>query len=358
MDRASLMGASNTAYVTARVRTRTMTLLPREEMARMMDMSVPQILKTLQETVYKREIEESAPLFRFSTADVIEHAVNLNLGRTYRKVYEHSHGPLKGGVSAYILYWDVWNLKTALRGFNSSSPREEVLSDMVFGGSLPEHFWTRLLDDRENIADHFKGTPFHHILRSYHGREGTSEVEDHLDRLYYENLFQQAVHRSKARSDRIFLEFVRKEIDLRNLASAVKVMFLSSSSKDEGQVASLCRRTFIRNGWSLNHARFQELCSSKDVSEIIERSSSMWYDGLLRASMDSEGACGSKCFSGTMELSLIDLASRYSISYPLSILPILTFLLRKRSEVENIRLIARARSHGLSREEIKEISWM
>jgi V/A-type H+-transporting ATPase subunit C len=74
--------------------------------------------------------------------------------------------------------------------------------------------------------------------------------------------------------------------------------------------------------------------------------------------MDNVGACSSKCFSGKMELSLIDLASRYSISYPLSILPILTFLLRKRSEVENIRLIARARSHGLSREEIKEISWM
>jgi V/A-type H+-transporting ATPase subunit C len=352
------MGASNTSYVTARVRTKTVSLLPKDELTRMMEMSVPQILKTLQETAYKKEIEESAPLFRFSTADVIEHAVNLNLGRTYRSVFGYSRGSLKGGISAYIMYWDVWNLKTLLRGLNGSSPKEEILSDMVFGGSLPEAFWVRSFDDREHVADHFKGTPFQNIMRGSYGKEALSSVEDDLDRLYYDHLFGHAAHRPSARSDRIFLQFVRKEIDLRNLSTAVKIMFLCFNGGNEDMVCTMAKRGFVRNGWALNLTRFTELSGCSDMDEVLEKSSGLWYEEMLREIIEAGIGGSSRYYLRRIEGGLMDLATGYSVSYPLSILPVLSFLLRKRAEVENIRIIARAKSHGFSKEDIKELSWM
>ena len=358
MDRSSFLGASNTSYVTARVRTKTVSLLPMDELSRMMDMSVPQILKTLQETAYKKEIEESAPLFRFSTADVIEHAVNLNLGRTYRSVYGYSRGALKGGISAYIMYWDVWNLKTLLRGVNGASRKEEILSDMVFGGSLPESFWVRSFDDREHVADHFKGTPFQNIMRGSYGKVDLPSIEDDLDRLYYDHLFGHAVHRPSTRSDRIFLQFVRKEIDIRNLSTAVKIMFLCNKDGNEDMVCTMSRRGFVKNGWALNMMRFTELSGCSDMEEVLEKSSGLWYEEMLRGIMDAGAGGSSRYYLGKIERSLIDLATGYAVSYPLSILPVLAFLLRKRSEVENIRIIARAKSHGFSKDEIKELSWM
>jgi V/A-type H+-transporting ATPase subunit C len=358
MERAKFLGASNVAYVTARVGTKTMGLLTKEEMARMREMSVPQMLKTLHETVYKREIEESAPMFRFSSADVIEHAVNLNLGRTYRQVNGYARGPLKGGISAYILYWDVWNLKTILRGLNSGSSKDYLISHMVFGGSLPEQFWTRAMDQKDNLVDHFKGTPFHTVLKHHYGRDDLATLEDRLDRMYYDHLYDHALHRHFERSDKIFLQFVRKEIDLRNLSSAVKIMYFTPHSDKAEHVSHLSRRSFIRNGWSLDSHRFQELSGAPDIETILEKSAGLWYEETLRAIVESKGGFSSRYYLGRIERSVMSIASSYSVRHPLSILPVLSFLLRKRAEVENIRIIARARSQDLTSEEISELTWM
>ena len=46
---------------------------------------------------------------------------------------------------------------------------------------------------------------------------------------------------------------------------------------------------------------------------------------------------------------------RYSYLYPLSILPILDYLLRKEREVRNLRTIVRGKDLELSNERIKEL---
>ena len=46
---------------------------------------------------------------------------------------------------------------------------------------------------------------------------------------------------------------------------------------------------------------------------------------------------------------------RYSYLYPLSILPILDYLLRKEKEVRNLRTIVRGKDLKLSNEQIEEI---
>src|SRR2546425_1232761 len=48
-------------------------------------------------------------------------------------------------------------------------------------------------------------------------------------------------------------------------------------------------------------------------------------------------------------------ATKYSHLHPLSILPILDYILRKDREVQNIRLIARGKESGLSTDVIREL---
>jgi V/A-type H+-transporting ATPase subunit C len=48
-------------------------------------------------------------------------------------------------------------------------------------------------------------------------------------------------------------------------------------------------------------------------------------------------------------------ATKKSYLYPLSILPILDYIIRKRIEIENLRIIIQAKEKGLSEQAIKEL---
>ena len=48
-------------------------------------------------------------------------------------------------------------------------------------------------------------------------------------------------------------------------------------------------------------------------------------------------------------------AERFSHLYPLSVLPILDYVIRKKIEVDNIRIIARGKASGMDNEIIKKL---
>ena len=48
-------------------------------------------------------------------------------------------------------------------------------------------------------------------------------------------------------------------------------------------------------------------------------------------------------------------AETFSRVYPLSVLPIIDFMIRKKNEVDNIRIIARGKQSGLDTETIKKL---
>jgi V/A-type H+-transporting ATPase subunit C len=56
-----------------------------------------------------------------------------------------------------------------------------------------------------------------------------------------------------------------------------------------------------------------------------------------------------------MQRHLLRSSERFSHIYPLSVLPIMDFMLRKKQEVDNIRIIARCKESDLEPDQIKKL---
>ena len=126
------------AYITGRVRAMKTKLIPAEMYPRMMNMEMSEIARYLEETQYKEEIDALAK--DYSGVDLIEHATFDNMAKTFRKLAEVSIDEPSFLILEYLRRWDVWNIKTLLRGKFSGASDTEIMKYLVPAGELsPEH---------------------------------------------------------------------------------------------------------------------------------------------------------------------------------------------------------------------------
>ncbi|MCX8173337.1 MAG: V-type ATPase subunit [Thermoplasmata archaeon] len=341
-----ISGDTNFPYLCTRVKVKSLKLYSQQEIQRMIDMDVREILRFLHEGVYREEVEEGSIKYRFSTSDVIEYALNRNLGRAYTEIYRYASGGAKARMEIFLENLDIWNLKTFLRGIHSQTPKDEVLMHILSGGKYPEAFWEKAMstDDPEQ---YFEKTEFGKVMKEYLAEKNLARVEDRIERDYYVRLVNYVKLHQDTRADTVFLEFVRKEIDIRNLGTAMKIMFYRQGTED---VCIASEEIFIPGGWSINHQKFRELCESKDNDEFLSQAAGLWFGNEITEIIRECGHCSGQI--KRLEHYLARIAKNFAVIYPISILPVISYLLRKKIEVEQIRIIARGKAHGLPRSEI------
>ena len=75
---------------------------------------------------------------------------------------------------------------------------------------------------------------------------------------------------------------------------------------------------------------------------------------LSRALEELQAADSLIRFERALEAALLEYSSKLSNRYPLSVCPVISYILAKEREVRNVRAIARGREAGLPVEEIEE----
>ncbi|MGC8913559.1 MAG: V-type ATPase subunit [Thermoplasmata archaeon] len=346
-----ITASDNFPYLCTRIKVKTLELYTREELQRMLDMDVREILRYLHEGTYKEEIEKGSIEYRFSVSDVIEYALNKNLSRSYIEIYRMASAGAKVRLEAFLSKLDAWNLKTYLRGLHSHATREEILKHMFGSGKYSEEFWRNAME-AQDIEKYFEKTEYREIVREYLAEKNLTKIEDLIDRNYYINLLANAKKMQFSRADMVFVEFVQKEIDLKNLQTAMKIIFYRQSTT--ASMENLIESSYIPGGWSISPQKFRKFCESKDYEALLQNIGGMWFEKEMRAIFsECKGSCSIQI--NRLEYYLAKIAENFSVIYPISILPVISYLLKKRIEVENIRIIARGKSHGLSREHIIEL---
>ena len=151
-------------YVCTRMRVRKAKLIPREEYMRMLNMSLPEITRIIQETQYKQEIDELSTVF--SGIDLIEIALTWNLAKEYQKILEITPGNLKQFTQSYLRRWDIQNILTILRGRMQGEKTGKIKEILVPAGSLDRVMLDRLLaeDNPEKIIEVLKGNRIYPVL--------------------------------------------------------------------------------------------------------------------------------------------------------------------------------------------------
>lgn len=334
------MGVSSNvkyAYIVARVRAMKGKLIPREMYPKFLNMEIPEITRFIGESEYKKEVDELGK--KYTGTDLIEHALNQNLALTYRKLIEVSQNEANFLITEYLRFWDIWNIKTILRGKFSGAGEEEILEDIVSGGQLRYRDLSEIvkIGTVEGVIAAFAKTPYYPALEGYKG--DLAEIENALDKMYYSNIIKAA----DATGNKLFLKFLRTEIDLKNL----KMLF---RMKCAGMERDETIRVLIPGGMELKNSDLARL-ASLPLPEFVRALEEYSYWGAIS---DVIGELTSLINIETrLDKYGLVYASRISYYYPLSILPILDYILSKKIEVDNLRIIVRGKETVLPEEIIK-----
>lgn len=339
------MDRSNYPYVTARVKGKKKNLLTADVYPKLMKMGPSEIARLLSEAAYHREMTELAS--KYSGTELVERALNLNLARTYREVLGYSKGDLHRTLEAYLDWWNVYNIKIILRGLHHGIPDQEIREHLVPAGSFSIEFLESLLeldtveDSVRALAAHgYRVPPEKDIQHLRDANHGLRTIEDFYDRTYYQALIESARGRSKP--SRIYMSFVRRTIDVVNAKNLMEMM-------QDGVQASSIRDYMLPGGEALTVDALCGLAAMKP-SEAL--------DGIRKAfGTDLGGVDASSANMVAIQLDryVMGLSDHLSNIYPLSIIPVVDFLLRKEKETTFLRIIVKGKENALPEDRIRRL---
>ncbi len=203
--------------------------------------------------------------------------------------------------------------------------RYRDLSDIVKVGTM------------EGVIAAFAKTPYYPALVGYKG--DLAETENALDRLYYSNLIEAVT----ATGNHLFLKFLKTEIDLKNL----KMLFrMKRAEMERDEILKL----LIPGGMELKGSDLSRL-AALPLSEFVRALEDYSYwSAISDISNDLTSLIN---IETRLDKYGLLYASRISHYYPLSILPILDYIVSKKLEVDNIRIIVRGKETNLPEDIIR-----
>ena len=126
---------SNYSYLNARLRGMKSELFTGDELGRMLQTGNEDgIIRILEKSDYGIDMAESLTLY--SGLRAIEEAISRNLFRTNRKMLSLATGHCRELVEILLVRWDIYNIKTILRGIFWESGSERILENIFPAGRL------------------------------------------------------------------------------------------------------------------------------------------------------------------------------------------------------------------------------
>ena len=342
-------GSSNYEYVTARVRSRRAKLFDDDDYRKLVRMGPSEIARFMEDSEY--EAEMNALGTRYSGVDLIEYALNRNLSKHFDDLLTWADGSLYANIANYLRKFDAWNVKTVIRGIYTDAEAEDVEDDLIRTGEFSRKTLDRLTEATsiEDAIDALSGTIFGEPLEdAYEDFESSGvlvPLENAVDRAFFSHLLDDIGQPEPDTPTALYREFLEAEIDFRNLRNALRVA-RSGAEIDPAEY-------FIEGGRLFDGEELRQLASNTD--ELVTAIRESTYGNDLSDALDElEEATSLIGFEHALNTALLEYSGKLSNRYPLSICPVLAYILGKEREIENIRAIARGREAGIPVEEIEE----
>jgi V/A-type H+-transporting ATPase subunit C len=342
--------SSNYEYVIARVRSRRASLFDDDDYRKLVRMGTGEIARFMEETEYKTEMNALGA--RYSGVDLVEYALNQNLAKHFEDLLDWSEGALYDYVARYLRKFDAWNIKTVIRGMYSDATSAEIEDDLIRAGEFDEARLDALLGVEsieavvESLSDTIFGDALADAFEVYEAEDVLVPLENAVDRAFYRTLLDGLPSNPERDSATgLYIQFLQAEVDFRNLRNALRLA-RSGAEVDPGEY-------YIPGGKLFDEQSLTQLAGNTDgiVSAVRESTYGDDLDDALSKLSDAENLIE---FERALDEALLSYADTLSSRYPLSVCPVLSYILAKEGEVDNVRAIARGREAGLGPDEIEQ----
>ena len=316
---------SNYAYVATRARSRRSRLLPAEAYNQLLNLEHAEIARYIQDLEYRREIDRYGSTL--SGADLIETALVDNLAKDIGDFLSFSKGKLRDILHVYAEKYRVDNLKNIIRGINQNMDRQNLERLVCPINDSDKDLYSKLYDSKtvDDVISSLEGTSYYNPLKKAlesRNSDSLQPLEDTLDLIYYRN-------------------FVQLKVDIANIKTLLRMRHRGIGSHDELLISGGTLATDV-------------LASTQSLEDLLSSLEGTKYFELLEPHLKPDSVDLNSCVHSLDEY-MAKKTKRFSYLYPLSVLPVLDYLLKKEREVYNLRAIVRGKQAGLANDIIEEL---
>lgn len=338
----------NYAYTTTRAKAKKSLLLKEEDYNKMLQMSTVEIARFISDSGYSKEMIDLAN--KMEGMDLVERATYRHMAESFKTLLDGSQGDLHTLLAAYLEKWDNWNIKVILRGKSYGVSVDDIRDDLVPAGNLSTEELERLIgmeSIEEILAAYCKAESIsipQEILSRYKTDGNLGQIEDYLDKFRYIRLVK-AINADSVAS-RMFLDYVRKEIDVRNFETIMKL-------KVAGVHGDKVLEYMIPGGKQIDTKFAKQLADYEKVSDTYSDISQLDFYEAFKEFIDK----GLTPLDASIETKKFhrEQAKKFSSEYPLSVLPVIDYMISMEIETDNIRTIARGLESGLDKETVRQL---
>jgi len=344
---------TDSGYANARLRGMRSRLLPRETYERLMEApDVQQIVKDLMDTEYGPDLE--GEIVHGWTAAVVDDALKDNMVRTYRKVLSFLHPKAQKLLSTLLGRWDVFNVKTILRGAHNHVPFDEIKESFFPAGYLGESELEALakLDDVRAVIDTMAvwglvyASPLRRAYPEYSRDNDLAPLELALDTQYA------SWASSRLTGEKADVEVARRilgmQIDTSNLVMVFRLL------KADVQ-APKAERYFLEGGRVIRKDLYMELTKLSDVDEVLDRLKSTAYATTLdEAALRYLETASIPVFERALEEQYMKRALTAGVKDPHGVGVAIAYLYGKQNEITNLRIVVKGKAVGMPSDRVRE----
>ncbi len=314
--------------------------------------SVSSVITFLNTTSYSKDIRRiKGGNGSGSNTGMIKEGLNRNLHSVFKRINMTAVGESRILLSTLIGWWDIYNIKTVLRGRQNGRSEEEIKYLLVATGTLCNRRLVGLLQetDLKNLITSlgYLGFPCslpaaERLIETYLAG-GSILLEGQIEKAYFEDVLKKV--NWEGNSSHLAIKIIRSQIDKANIITGLKITnkdgldpeayFIDGGEhisirlhrelfKDKKKLAEKLPHIIRMGKWCLKE---EDLRTPERIS-VLERRIEM---GMLK---------------DLFQTSLID-------TYSMGV--IVSYIWRKVNEVINLNTILHGRLNGIPNETIREL---
>ena len=313
---------------------------------------VPHIFQLLADTEYQSDVETEA--LKGRTPATMDEALAVNIVRTFRKIMGFLNTEAYGLVTTLLGRWDLFNIKSIIRGKHVRLTADEIEDGLYAVGTLGTVDLRLLagLQDARSVVDTLLtwgspyGEPLRESLPKYESDGDLAQLELALDRFYYawaaERLTGRGVNAALARG------VLGLQVDSINLLSTFRLL-----KSDIGDVEP--SMFFLDGGAHISRELFLQMAALSDVDEVLDALKSTPYTGQLEGVVVRyEQERSIAVFERALEDYVLRKALDAGRGDPLGIGIVIGYLWAKQNEVTNLRIIVKGNSVGMPADRMRK----
>jgi len=341
-------------YTVTRVRVMKSKLLTEEDYLRMKKMGTSEIIRFLEESEYKTEIDSLSKEYRGT--ELIELALNENLAHVINKLLMISlKDEVKQLIEFYSLKWILNNVKLILRTRMNKLGEEDLKYGIIpINPTGYDKCLKMYKDDAEEFVEELSAITGIDIerLKELYNANDLIALENEIDVDFYSKMID-LKKRMKLKKNDPLRQFFDHLVTLMNIKNIVRF-------KREGISEEIIRKMVVienplrldmKAGKGLLSIRrrrmgdklIESMIQAEDVKAVFEKLKESRYKDLATPDVLENPSR----LEGSIDKFLLMHASRLLHRRPLSVSPIFGFLLTKEIETKNIKLLVHAKAMGL-----------